>query len=144
MDYLAWNNEICNRYFSTEKSGTRVFLYITTDTINRIGAPFSVVFEDFIIAVKTGPPWITRHGQGICQQALQAFEKWRSRDLQLPPYLGYLALFVLADTVAVPGYKRYSYYPGLRSILGEEPSAGGYPSFDKMHLLWLDLERWSI
>ncbi|HOI17996.1 MAG TPA: hypothetical protein PK036_16785, partial [Geobacteraceae bacterium] len=63
--------------------------------------------------------------------------------LEYPPYLAYLALFVLADTVEVEGFARFSYYPGLRKVLGEVPEAGGYPSFDRMYALWFDLEQWS-
>jgi len=143
MDYLSWNNEICKRFFNPEKNGTRVFLYVTTDVINEIGAPYHVGLDDFKTSIRIGPPWITRHGQSICQQALQTLENWRTRGLEFPPYLGYLILFVLADTINVDGFRRYSYYPGLRLLLGEEPSAGGYPSFDNMHQLWLDLEQWA-
>ena len=121
----------------------RVFLYVTTEIINEVGAPYESDLTDFITAVKTGPPWITRHGQSVCQQALQACEEWRGRNLNYPPYLAYMALFVLADTIKVEDFTRYSYYPGLRQVLGEEPAAGTYPSFDKMYELWFDLEEWS-
>lgn len=121
----------------------RIFLYVTKEAINEIGVPHEADLEDFKSAIKIGPPWITRHGRSICQQALQALENWRTRELEFPPYLGYLAFFVLADTIDVEGFSRYSYYPGLRSLLGEEPSAGGFPSFDKMYQLWFDLEQWT-
>jgi hypothetical protein len=143
MEYLAWNNEIGKRYFNPERNGARVFLYVNTDIINEIGATHRVDLNDFKSAIKIGPPWVSRHGQSICQQALQALENWRTRELEFPPYLGYLAFFVLADTIDVNGFSRYSYYPGLRSLLGEEPSAGGFPSFDRMYQLWFDLEQWT-
>ena len=143
MDYLAWNDAIGVRFFNPDRSGTRVFLYVTTDVVTEIGAPHDADLSDFIAAVKTAPPWITRHGRGICQQALQTLEGWRNRNLDYPPYFCYLALFVLADTVEVEGFNRFSYYPGLRQLLGEEPAAGNYPSFDKMSALWFDLEEWS-
>jgi hypothetical protein len=143
MNYLAWNDAIGARFFNSERSGVRVFLYVTTDVVTEIGAPHEADCNDFIAAVKTGPPWNTRHGKGICQQALQALDDWRNRNLEYPPYLSYLALFVFADTVKVEGFARFSYYPGLRQLLGEEPAAGGYPSFDKMYALWFDLEEWS-
>lgn len=142
MNYLAWNDTIGARFFNPDRSGIRVFLYVTTDIVREVGAPHDADINDFIVAVKTGPPWNTRHGWGICQQALQALENWRTRALEYPPYLGYLALFVLADTVDV-GFARYAYYPGLRSLLGEEPDAGMYPSFNHMHSLWDDLAVWS-
>ena len=143
MNYLSWNDVIGARLFNRDRIDARVFLYVTTDTINEIGAPHESDLVDFITAVKAGPPWITRHGQSICQQALQAFKQWRDRNLKYPPYIGYLALFVLADTIKVEGFSRYSYYPGLRQLLGEKPAAGAYPSFNKMYQLWFDLEEWS-
>ena len=143
MNFLEWNDAIGAHFFNPTRSDARVFLYASIDIINEVGAPNESDLADFITAVKTGPPWITRHGQSVCQQALQALKEWRSRGLKCPPYLAYLALFVLADTVKVDGFARYSYYPGLRQLLGEEPAAGGYPSFDKMYELWFDLEEWS-
>ncbi|MGO9571936.1 MAG: hypothetical protein ACLP5H_30805 [Desulfomonilaceae bacterium] len=142
MDYLAWNDAIGARFFNPDRSGARVFLYVTTDLVMDIGAPHDADLNDFIAAVKTGPPWNTRHGRSICQQALQALEGWRNRNLTYPPYLIYLALFVLADTIDV-GFARHAYYPGLRYLLGEEPETGMYPSFDCMYLLWDDLAVWS-
>lgn len=139
-DYLAWNNAIGARFFNPDKAGTRVFLYVTTDVINQIGAASNSNLDDFTSAVKIGPPWVTRHG--LCQQALQALENWRTRECVYPPYLGCLAFFVLAGTVDV-GFARHAYYPGLRHLLGEEVRPGGYPSFDQMHFLWDDLAVWS-
>ena len=124
MNYLEWNDAIGARFFNPARSDLRVFLYVTTEIINEVGAPYESDLTDFITAVKTGPPWITRHGQSVCQQALQACEEWRGRNLNHPPYLAYMALFVLADTIKVEDFTRYSYYPGLRQVLGEEPSSG--------------------
>lgn len=144
MDYMAWNNAIGARFFNPDRAGSRVFLYVTREVIAEVGAPHGGDLNDFVAAVKIGPrQWITRHKQGICQHALQAMEGWRARGLEYPPYLAYLALFVLADTIEVEGFARFSYYPGLRQVLGEVPEAGGYPSFDKMYALWFDLEQWS-
>ena len=142
MDYLNWNNAISVRFFNPDKGGMRVLLFVTSDVINEVGMPDNSDLEDFVSAVKAGPPWITRHGQSICQQALQALENWRSKGLEYPPYLAYLALFVLADTVDA-GFARHSYYPGLRSLLGEAPQTGMYPSFHLMYRLWDDLAVWS-
>ena len=143
MDYLRWNDSIGSRFFNTDRSGARVFLYVTREVISEVGAQSNANLDDFVAAVKDGPPWNTRHGWSICQQALQALHDWRERHLVYPPYLAYLALFTLADTIEVDGFSRASYYPGLRDILGEEPAAGTYPSFDQMYELWFDLEQWS-
>jgi hypothetical protein len=143
MDFMAWNNAIGARFFNQDRGGTRVFLYVTTEVVAEVGAPHNADLSDFVAAVKVGPPWITWRGRGICQQALQATEDWRARKLEYPPYLAYLALFVLADTIEVGGFARYSYYPGLRQLLGDDPHKSGYPSFDEMYALWFDLEQWS-
>ena len=142
MDYLEWNNAIGAHFFNPDKSGKRIFLYVTKDVLNGLGESRNADFNAFKAAVKLGPPWITRHGQSICQQALQAFDDWRDRKTEYPPYLGYLALFVLADIINV-GFARHAYYPGLRSLLGEHPESGMYPSFNRMHHLWDDLALWS-
>jgi hypothetical protein len=47
------------------------FFYVTEEIINGIGAPKQGNLDDFLLAIKKGPPWITRHRQSICQQALQ-------------------------------------------------------------------------
>jgi len=143
MEYLNWNNAIGAKFFNRDRDGTRVFLYVNRDIINEIGAPYQSDNEDFLKAIKTGPPWITRHQQSICQHALQASEKWRGKSLTYPPYLAYLALFVLADTIEMPDFARQAYYPGLRKLIGEEPKIGMYPSFNRMHLIWDDLAVWS-
>lgn len=144
MNYMAWNDAIGARFFNPDRAGSRVFLYVTKEVVAEIGSHNGADLNDFVAAIKTGPEqWITRHKQSICQHALQVMQDWRTRGLEYPPYLGYLALFVLADTVEVEGFARFSYYPGLRQVLGEIPEAGGYPSFDKMYALWFDLEQWS-
>lgn len=143
MNYLSWNDAIGNWFFNPARGGSRVFLYMTTDMINEIGSSSHVNQDDFIIAVKTGPEWV-HADRSICQQALEAYKDWRSRNLPYPPYLGYLALFSLAAWIEPPdGFARHSYYPGLRDLLGEEPQIGDYPSFKKMYELWFDLEIWT-
>lgn len=139
---MAWNNAIGARFFNPDRAGSRVFLFVTKDVLAEIGGAHDADLNDFVMAVKAGPPWNTRHGWGLCQQALQAMQDWRDRGLEYPPYLNYLALFVMAGTVDV-GFARHSYYPGLRSVLGETPETGMYPSFQHMLRLWDDLATWS-
>ncbi|MEE8208264.1 MAG: hypothetical protein V3T88_04825 [Nitrosomonadaceae bacterium] len=142
MNYLQWNEAICKYFFNSDNNGIRVFLYSTKDVIDAIGRTYNVDLDDFIGAVKVGPHWIIREDQSICQHALQAFHNWRERELDYPPYLCYLAFFVLADTVET-GFARHSYYPGIRLLLGEELKIGTYPSFGLMYILWDDLAIWS-
>ena len=140
MNYQDWNDQLASHFFRPELSGRRIHLYVTEDLISEIGGPQGLRLEDFIREVKVGPPWVTR--QGLCQRALQALRGWRDRHLSYPPYINYLALFVLAAGVE-GDFPPHAYYPRLRELLGEEPTAGTYPSFHHMIDLWDDLERWS-
>jgi len=140
MDYLEWNNSIAAHFFRPASADQRVYLYVTRDTIEQIGRPSGDCVDDFIQAVITGPEWATR--QGLCQKAFQAFQDWRDRDLGFPPYIAFLALFVLAGGHE-GDFARHAYYPRLRDLIGEERNTGPIPSFNKMWELWTDLEVWS-
>lgn len=140
MNYLTWNDRITSNFFRPEMAGRRVHLFVTEDLINELGSPEGVDVRDFIESVKSGPPWVTR--QGICQKALQSWHNWRGKGLDYPPYVGYLAFFVLAAGIE-GDFAPHAYYPRLRKLLDEEPTSGLLPSFDQMLELWDDLERWS-
>jgi hypothetical protein len=139
MDFLRWNDSIAAHFFRQEMSGRRVFLFLTEDVLQEVSSGTAGV-DDFMEAIRIGPPNVTR--QGLCQRALQLMQGWRSLNFQFPPYIAYLALFVLAAGIE-GDFAAHAYYPRLRSLLGESPTAGQYPSFDKMVSLWDDLERWS-
>ncbi|MCC3405982.1 MAG: hypothetical protein JGK17_10395 [Microcoleus sp. PH2017_10_PVI_O_A] len=140
MDYLTWNNSIAFHFFKPEMAGSTVHLYVTEKLITDIGQESGADFSDFIAAIKTGPPGVTR--QGLCVKALQSRDNWQQRELDYPPYIAYLALFVLAAGIEGT-FAAHSYYPRLRTLLGEEPTTGQYPSFNRMSELWEDLEKWS-
>lgn len=137
MDFLEWNDAITTHFFRPEASGRTVYLYVTEDVIEQIGGQGSL--REYVDTMMGGPGWTTR--QGLCQRALQSLEGWRSRSLPYPPYVGYLALFVLAAGIEGP-FAPHAYYPRLRTLLGEPPTMGTYPSFDRMLELWSDLEQW--
>lgn len=139
MDYLSWNDLIAGHFFRPEMAGRRVYLYVTEELLGEIGTRNADV-GNFVDAVKVGPPGLTR--QGLCQRALQTMQDWRSKGLPFPPYVAYLALFVLAAGKE-GDFAPHAYYPRLRTLLGEKPRAGHYASFEHMVQLWDDLERWS-
>ncbi len=139
-DYIGWNNRIASHFFRPEMEGRTVFLYVTEELLNDLGRPFNEGMLEFLKAVKQGPPWVTR--QGICQKALQSMIKWHSRKSEFPPYIAYLALFTLAASIE-GDFAVHSYYPRLRTLLGEGDAVGQYPSFHQMLSLWDDLEKWS-
>jgi hypothetical protein len=138
LDYITWNHRLAANFFGPEHEGSRVFLYVTPDVLTEI-ARFQNAVDDFVAAVKAGPPGITR--QGLCQRALQTLDRWYDRG-GFPPYIGYLSFFVLAAGLE-GDFAPTAYYPRLRRLLGEEPTAGQYPSFHRMLDLWDDLERWA-
>ncbi|MGB8689784.1 MAG: hypothetical protein WCD53_20950 [Microcoleus sp.] len=139
MDYLKWNNSIAAHFFKNEMAGRSVHLYVTEELITDIGQESGADFSDFIEAIKIGLPGAKR--KGLCVKAWETQENWL-RELDYPPYIGYLALFVLAAGIE-GDFAAHSYYPRLRTLLGEEPTPGQYPSFDRMSKLWEDLEKWS-
>lgn len=140
MDYLDWNDLLVKHFFNESMAGREVLLYVNDDVIDSVGAQHGAGVDDFIESVKKGPEWATR--SRFCQRALQAYDKWREKDLEYPPYVGYLVFFVLA-AVTETDYAPHSYYPGLRKLLGESQDEGMPYRFDTMIVLWDDLEKWS-
>jgi hypothetical protein len=139
ITYLKWNDLLAAHFFSPEMAGRTVYLYANEELIAELGRSWGVGVPEFISALKDGPPWAKR--EGICQKAHQGFQGWRTRALPYPPYIAYLALFVMA--AGTDGdFATYAYYPRLRRILGY-PDGGMPPSFDRMLDLWSDLELWS-
>ncbi len=141
MEYLEWNDLIARHFFNEENAGKEILLYVNDKILSEIGEKGSSSVDDFIQSVMKGPPWVSR--SGFCQKALQAFENWRGRNLGYPPYISYLACFVLAAGIH-GDFDPRAYYPRLRKLLGESDDISGLPSFDKMILLWDDLEKWSV
>lgn len=112
--YLEWNDAVAATIFRPEMAGRQVFLFVNNDLIEEIGGQGSV--RRFVAAVEQGPPWVDDR-LGLCQQALRTLEGWRARGCPFPPYIGYLALFVLALSVEGP-FPRHAYYSRLRTLLG--------------------------
>lgn len=139
--YLEWNDGLAQYFFKPDMAVRPVWLYVSEDTIIEVGKPLNAEVTDFIVAIKEGPPWAS--AEGLCQRALQTFRGWRDRgDLEFPPYIAYLSLFVFAAGVE-GDFAQHSYYPRLRSVL-EERQRDQPPSFNRMIDLWDDLEKWSI
>ena len=137
MDYLGWNNCLAAHFFNEQMDGREVILNVDEKVLEQVSQHG---LNSFVSSTKQGPPWATR--EGLCMKAYQAFADWRDRQLQFPPYISYLCLFVLAHGVE-GNFNPNAYYPKLHKILGEDRGLGTPPSFDKMIDLWDDLERWS-
>jgi len=139
MNYIEWNNLIAGKFFNENMAGREVLLYVNEGTINQIGGEATGV-EDFIQSVKVGPDWATE--SDICQKALQSCRVWRVKNLEYPPYIAYLAFFVLAATRG-GDYDPKAYYPRFWDLLGKPDKTGTPPQFPRMEKLWEDLEKWS-
>lgn len=140
MNYLSWNKLIASHFFRPEKAGQSVYLYVTEQLIAQLGQEEGVGVADFIRAAKNEYP-----GKNICQQALKSKEYWEYRSryrTDYPHYIGYLALFALAAGIE-GDCAPHAYYPRLRELLKEKSSKGQYPDFDKIKILWQELEQWS-
>ncbi|MBZ5752452.1 hypothetical protein [Metabacillus rhizolycopersici] len=146
MSYLKWNNLIANYFFNEAMAGREVLLFVDESLINEIGSKIGEDLNGFISSINEGPSWVNTHrNHGICRKAFQTYEDWRFRKkLRYPPYIGYLALFILAGYVEDEHYSKIAYYPKLRTLLGENEVSGQYPYFDRMISLWKDLEKWSV
>ena len=138
--YLAWNNALAKWFFHPGVGGTPVYFFVTEGVITAVGRTIGEGVQDFLLAVRAGPPGTTRSGH--CQRALQVAEGWRDFGSEYPPYVAYLALFVLAGGHE-GNYAPQAYYPRLWTLLGEDRS-DTLPSFGRMFELWDDLEQWSI
>jgi hypothetical protein len=138
--YLDWNDALASRFFRPEAVGKPVYLQVTDEVLAAVGSEIQAAPPDFVAAILRGPEWVTR--DSLCQRALQAMRGWRARGAEFPPYVAYLAAFVLA--AGLDGeYAAHAYYPRLHDLLGT-PSEHMPPSFDRIWELWLDLEAWSM
>ena len=117
MTYLEWNDRLAEYFFPPAKAGRKVHLFATHELIERLGQASADGFENFVEAVKAGPSWARRSGH--CQRALEATDGWRARGLPFPPYIAYLALFVIAAGLEDDS-PPHAYYP--RSSLQLRPA----------------------
>ncbi len=139
-NYLRWNDALASRFFNSDMAGRSVHLYVNQKMISDLEKELERTAGQFLAAIQEGPSWATR--QGDCQRAFQAFENWRELGLAYPPYVAYLALFVLAGGTE-GDFAPNDYHNRLRQVLGLE-GHGFVPSFDRMGDLWEDLETWSV
>ena len=131
MKYLEWNNLIANHIFNPENAGKDVYLYITKPDIINIGKTKfideqdSVIWEDFLTKIKIG---ILGSKKDIIGKVLDCYMLWNKKprpisidsvDLFYPPYIAYLALFVLPLTEVHDDFNANNYYGRLNKFLAE-------------------------
>ena len=140
MNYLEWNDIIAKKFFNDDMASREVLLYVNEESINNLDAEGNENVYDFIESIKTGPSWVTK--REICDKALQSYENWRFKDFEYPPYIAYLAFFVLSATTE-GDFNQKAYYPRFWELLSEIDRSGTPRQFYKTEILWEDLEKWS-
>ena len=138
--YQKWNDALAERFFNPDIAGRNVHLYVNQALIDEIEQAMPEA-DTFRVAV-AGPPTDLPYCERVCQRALEAFTDWRDSGLLYPPYIGYLAFFVLAGDMS-GDFAPHAYYPRLWELMVERRN-GTVPYFDRMHQLWEDLEDWSV
>lgn len=138
--YFAWNDAIAAHFFRPASASRLVYLFVTEELIVELGRPLGGGVQEFLAVVRQGPPGLSRFSH--CQRALQLATNWRMTDHSYPPYIAYLALFVLAGGHG-GDFAPHAYYPRLWDLLDEQ-GTGRPSSFERMSELWDDLEQWSV
>jgi hypothetical protein len=139
MNYTEWNNAIATHFFNAERGGEEVLLFVNEEKIDAIGSTQNSFVADFIGAIKKDAE--STKGD-ICKRALDLYEDWRKTGSKYPPYIAYLALFVLASTQE-GDFDPKAYYPRYWKLI-EEPDDGTPTGFYETADLWEDLEKWSV
>jgi hypothetical protein len=143
MTYLEWNTVLANHFFNESASGKKVFLCVTRDILAEVSrmSP-ETALADFIEAIKSGPDWTQtsgctsiaskamncllpdphwKHRYHPKKRSLDGHIEWRTylgETTQPPPYLAYLACFVLAWTERPADFNGNDYYGPLNQMLG--------------------------
>ncbi len=151
-EYLVWNQYIAKYFFNETMASKDVILYINEDLIEQIGVTFNGNLLNFINSIRNG---LMKSGAGLWAKVKRYAVidsnnniGWREKEFPsfpgkylFPPYIGFLAFFVLAGGKE-GDYSQLVYYKRLWDLLGIENRSDNYPSFERMDDLWRDLENW--
>src|SRR6266540_24736 len=145
LGYRDWNAVISRHVFRGEFAGRRVFLFVTEDDLDKMARDAGAGPQAFLRAVRGGPPG-DPNAVLVARRALALKDSWRRRRPPdgPPPYIAYLALFVIAAGTDDEDLPEHAYYPRLRRLLGLPEDGGALPDFDRLQEVWRDLEKWSI
>ncbi len=152
--YLQWNAAIASHFFKMENPNRRVLFYVDEDSIREIGPKLPGTppntLDDFVAGVRR-----TLNGNPIFSLHTQLLQRWQDKiGLKLivedspPPFLGLLALFVLAagdmQRDSRIGVNSANYYIRLRTLLNITPANGGQPQGfdDYSKRAWPLLAQW--
>jgi len=139
MEYEEWNVAIAQHFFNTGKGGKEVLIFVNEEKINEIGSAQKVNVTDFLAALKKEAG---KNRGDICKTALDLYKGWRKQLSQFPPYIAFLALFVLASTTE-GDFDPKAYYPRFWKLV-DQHYEGTPAGFYETSKLWDDLEKWSV
>ena len=137
--FLRWNAAIAQHFFNPDNAGKNVYLYVNQDLIDELQKKMPDA-GTFTSAVTNGERY--HEPKDVCLLALRAYRHWRSTGDEIPPYIAFLGLYVLAADIE-GDFAPNAYYPRLWELLGQRRT-GGVPGFNQMWLLWDDLARWAV
>src|SRR4051794_35082640 len=136
--YLGWNDAIAEEFFSPDDAGRPVYLAVDDNELEEIAANADLgpkgqaAVEDFIQSVRAE---LRKGTHGLFRSFLRNAENWRG-ERPVPPYLGVLALCVLAasrmETDPEKGVFGNDYYSRLNELLGRQIYAGRPENFDDL------------
>lgn len=140
--YTWWNEKLAKYFFNSDKAGQRVYLSITEQIIKELGAKN---IEEFTKQVRRGPADIINNKDPLCVKALTLLKLYKEKphkfkDLEFPPYIAFLCLFVLAFNRDDDDFSDAAYYPRLKKLTNENNA--DY-KFGEIGQIWQDLEHWS-
>lgn len=138
MDYYEWNTAIARYFFNVGMGGKEVLLFVNEEKINALGSSRGATVKDFIDALKEDA---ASANNILCKRALKLYYNWRKNNSEYPPYIAFLALFVLAATTQ-GDFNEKAYYPRYWKLIGT-PGEGAPAFFYDTADLWEDLEKWS-
>src|SRR4051812_45143972 len=114
--YDRWNDAIAQHFFREELAGRPIFLFVDEGLLGALEKKHDLPEDSFLSAIAPGVD-----ARNVAARCLELCNKggWRSATgLFYPPYLGYLALFVLAAGLEEEDLPDNAYYNRLRRYLG--------------------------
>ena len=152
--YRQWNAAIASHFLKLGNPNRRVLFYVDEDSIREIGPKLPDnprnALDDFVAAVRR-----TCNGDTIFSLHTQLLQRWENQIVSNlivedspPPFLGLLALFVLAagnmQRDSHIGVNTANYYIRLRDLLSITPANGGQPQGfdDYSKRAWPLLAQW--
>lgn len=141
MTFEEWNKLLYGHFFRAEYIGTRVYLSATEDLIVSLGGSNSIT--SLVEAVRRGPDCHLKHSRGILSRARVLCFNWvKNGKPGKPPFLPYLAVFVLAANYeSAEGHS--GYHKRLRELIGESIVNQWIPGWGDMWELWQTLADWA-